>query len=321
MKGEGSFRRSDHNSKDSRMRAIAALLILAATARPGLAQSEDQLRSYFEGRSVVARIEMPGSDDGVDVYPGTSQPIDFPRHASRLKKFGTAIHRGDAVMITKVKVKKDLIEFQLGGGGYGTFGDDASPDVSVASAPKTEREKNLEKDVKREQDPDKLRRMREELDALRKDREREDAHNRAAAAEASQIKEANIRQRRLDGGSRFNLRYKPGVPAEALTPESVMQALEPYVDFSPMNGSDQVSQGGSPLQGGTGGLVPVGSIDDLKKGMLADDVDALLGRPESISQRNEGKLVVSTSIYHPKDRTVTAEFVEGVLIRYTISSP
>jgi len=303
------------------MRVLAALVLAVVPLGTVAAQSEDQLRSYFEGRSVVARIEMPGSDDGVDVYPGTSQPIDFPRHASRLKKFGTAIRRGDAVMVTKVKVKKDLIEFQLGGGGYGTFGDDASPDVSISSAPKTEREKNLEKDVKREKDPDKLRHMREELDALRKDREREDSHNRAAAAEASQIKEANIRQRRLEGGSRFNLRYKHQVPAQALTPESVMQALAAYLDFSETQGGDQLSQGGSVLQGGTDGLVPVGSIDDLKKGMLADDVDALLGRPESISQRNEGKLVVSTSMYHSKDRIVSAEFVEGVLIRYTISTP
>lgn len=303
------------------MRILAAVLLLSAATSSAAAQSEDQLRAFFEGRSVIARIEMPGSDDGVDVYPGTSQPIDFPRHASRLKKFGTAIRRGDEVLITKLKVKKDLIEFQLGGGGYGTFGDDSSPNVSVESAPKTEREKNLEKDVKREKDPDKLRADREELDALRKDRQREDAHNQAAAAEASQIKQANIRQRRLEGGSRFNLRYKPGVPASALTPESVMNALADYVDFSPMMG-EQASQPGSPLQGNApGGLVPVGGTDDLKKGMLADDVDNLLGRPESISQRKEGTLVVSTSVYHTKDRKVSAEFVEGVLIRFTISSP
>ncbi|MEO8030298.1 MAG: hypothetical protein ABI765_05590 [Gemmatimonadota bacterium] len=302
------------------MRVFPALLLLATTARAATAQTEDQLRSYFEGRSVVARIEMPGSDDGVDVYPGTSQPIDFPRHASRLKRFGTAVHRGDELLITKVKVKKDLIEFQLGGGGYGTFGDDASPDVSVPSAPRTEREKNLEKDVKHQSDPAKLRAMREELDALRKDREREDAHNQAAAAEASQIKEANIRQRRLEGGSRFNLRYKPVVPGSALTAESVMRALAEYVDFSPMAGG-QVAQGGNPLQGAQGGLVPVGSTDDLKKGMLADVVDNMLGRPESISQRKEGTLSVSTSIYHTRDRRVAAEFVEGVLIRFTISSP
>ena len=40
-----------------------------------------------------------------------------------------------------MKVKKDLIEFQLGGGGYGTFGDDTSTSVYISDATKTEREK------------------------------------------------------------------------------------------------------------------------------------------------------------------------------------
>jgi hypothetical protein len=59
------------------MRATLALLALAATAPPALAQSEDRLRTFFEGKSVRVKIEMPGTEDGVDVYPGTTQPIDF----------------------------------------------------------------------------------------------------------------------------------------------------------------------------------------------------------------------------------------------------
>jgi hypothetical protein len=46
----------------------------------------------------------------------------------------------------------------------------------------------------------------------------------------------------------------------------------------------------------------------------------VLGRPDSISQRNEGTLSVSTSSYHSNGRIITAEFVEGVLIRFTIKS-
>jgi len=52
-----------------------------------------------------------------------------------------------------------------------------------------------------------------------------------------------------------------------------------------------------------------------------EEVDALLGRPDAISQRMEGTLRVSTSTYRTHDRRVTAEFVEGVLIRFTIASP
>src|SRR5256714_14414984 len=183
------------------MRATLTLLIAAATAAPSLAlaQSEDQLRTFFEGKAVRVKIEMPGTEDGVDVYPGTAQPIDFPKHATRLKRAGTALRRGDEVLVTKVKVKKDLIEFQLAGGGYGTFGDDDSPNVYVASASKTEREKNLEKDLEKTTDPAQRRKLREELDALRRDRQPEEAPNQAEAPPAPPTQDANNRPPRVEG--------------------------------------------------------------------------------------------------------------------------
>jgi len=291
------------------MRTLLMFTMLASIAQPAAAQSEERLRSYFEGSSVRVKLEMPGTSEGVDVYPERSQPIDFPRHASRLKRFGTAIRRGEEVLVTKIRLKKDLIEFQLGGGGYGTFGDETSSYVSVPAASKSEREKNLERDIPKTTDPAQLRKLREELDALKRARQREDARNRAEAEQAQQVKEANIRQRRLEGGSRFNLRYDPQVPLEAVTPESVMRALADYVDFAPMT-----EPGGARPDAGTG-------RGDLRKGLTMDEVDAMLGRPDSISQRKEGTLTVSTSTYRTRDRRITAEFVEGVLIRYTITSP
>lgn len=296
------------------MRLAVLLVVFAALTRPVVAQSEDQLRSFFEGRSVVVKIEMPGSEAGVDVYPGTPRPIDFPKLASRLKQYGTALRRGDEVLVTKVKVKQDLIEFQLAGGGYGTFGDDASSHVNVPFAPKTEREKTLEKQVDQTTDPAERRRLHDELDRLRSSRERENARNQARAAEAQQIKEANIRQRRLEGGSRFNLRYKPAVPADALSPQSVMDALADYVDFSPLSPEARSSDEGGAGGGGGGGGA------DLRKGLTVEAVDALLGRPEAITHRMEGTLDVSTSVYRMPGRTVKAEFVEGVLIRFVVTS-
>jgi len=60
---------------------------------------------------------------------------------------------------------------------------------------------------------------------------------------------------------------------------------------------------------------------ELRKGLTVEEVDALLGRPETITRRAEGTLTVSTSLYRSGGRRITAEFVEGVLIRYTIASP
>jgi hypothetical protein len=248
----------------------------------------------------------------VDVYPGRSQTVDFPKHANRLKQFGTALKRGDEVMITKIKVKKDLIEVQLAGGGYGTFLDDASSDVYVGSAAKTQREKNLEKEIEKETDAARRKKLVEERDALRKEREREDARNRAQAEQAKQLKESNVRQRRLEGGSRFNIRYGQPIPGAALTPEAVMQALAEYVDFAEVAGQ----KASMPPAAGT----VSNRLADLRKGLTADEVDGLLGRPESITQRAEGTLKVSTSVYRRNGQRVTAEFVEGVLIRFTIQS-
>lgn len=286
---------------------LGAALMLGAPLQAG-AQSEDRLRQFFEGTTVVVKLDMPGTEQGIDVYPGTSMAVDFPRHATRLKRYGTAIRRGDSILVTKIRVKKDLIEFQLGGGGYGTFGDDDSPYVFTPSVSKTEREKNLERDVKNTTDPGAKRKLREELDALRKEREREEARLRAEAAQAQQIKEANIRQRRLEGGSRFNLRYRAGVPPEALTPGSVMAALADLVSFGPMAGAPPTGAAAEPSPG------------SLRKGMTMDQVEAFFGRPESLTPRMEGKLRVVTAVYLRNELRVEAEFVEEVLIRFTVSS-
>ena len=292
------------------------LLLLGLSARPAVAQTEAALRAYFEGKSVTVNVEMPGSDDGVDVYPAKSQPIDFRKHAERLKQYGTAIKKGDQVLITKVKLKEDLIEFQLGGGGYGTFGDDTYSSVSVPSTPKTQREKNLEQDLKKTTDPAQRRKINEEIDALRKDRAREDARNQAQLADAQQLKEANIRQKRLEAGSRFNIRYAKPLPGDAATPEGVMRALSEYVDFSPMTGQRPVATAPSAATQEKSSA----RADDLRKGLTADEVDALLGRPSSITERKEGTLAVQTSVYRKDNRMISAEFVEGVLIRFTIRS-
>ena len=296
------------------IRASLVLLAVVAAATPAAAQTEDHLRLYFEGKPVKVKIDMPGSDDGVDVYPSRTQPVDFPKHATRLKQFGTALKRGDEVMVTKIKVKKDMIEFQLGGGGYGTFMDDASSDVYVASAGKTQREKNLDKEIEKETDSAKRKKLVEERDALRKDREREDSRNRAEAEQAKQLKENNVRQRRLDGGSRFNIRYDRPIPGAELSPEAVMAALSEYLDFSALGG--QKASTAAPASA----AAPAGRPGELRKGLTADEVDAILGRPESINQRTEGTLKVSTSTYRRNGQAIMAEFVEGVLIRYTIQS-
>jgi hypothetical protein len=289
---------------------LVTLVGLACAAAPLRAQSETVLKEYFEGRTVAPKLAMPGTEAGVDVYPGSPRPLDYSRYANRLKEYGTAIRAGEPVMVTKVKLKSKHIEFQLGGGGYGTFGDETSSRVSTEPAPKTKREKNAEAELQRETDPARKRALKEELDDLKSAREREDARNRSAVAEAEEHRKSNIRQRRVEGGSRFNLRYVDHVPPEALRPEAIIQALQQYVDFGQLQAEDHAS-------GPARTPAPAGP---LHKGMLLQEVDALLGAPATSAERREGSLRVIQRKYSATMGQVTAEFVEGVLIRYSVTS-
>jgi hypothetical protein len=296
----------------------APLLALLSLASPVLAQSEAALKEYFEGRTVTVKLAMPGTEDGVDIYPLDSRPFDYTRYADRLKDYGTAIRAGEAVMVTKIKLKSKLIEFQLGGGGYGTMGDETSSNVSTSPAPKTKREQNLEAELKRETDPAKKRAMKEELDDLRNERERDDARNRAAVAEAQEHKKQNIRERRLEGGSRFNIRYRDGVPQTLLTPQAIKRVLAEYVRFDAGADSSLAAKpAGMPLADPQPTSKPTRRI---YKGMLLEQADAALGPSQKSTERMEGRLKVITRTYPSEDGVMTAEFVEGVLFRYTLKS-
>ncbi len=100
--------------------AAAAALLLCS---PVLAQDEAELKKAFEGKRVILKIDMPATSSGVDVWPDRDLAVDFSEVAKLIKGNGTAIRAGEDEMVTKVHVARKHIEFQLGGGGYGTFSD------------------------------------------------------------------------------------------------------------------------------------------------------------------------------------------------------
>lgn len=290
--------------------AVAAAWTVAAVlavASPVAAQNEQALKSYFEGRRGIVRLDMPGSADGVDVRPDAGRPIDFARYGSNLKRYGTALRSGDSVPVTLVKVKKDLVELHLAGGGFGTFSDDTSTSANIPNAGKSRHEKDLEKRVKREDDRDRRRRLQDELDEARERRERENRRIAAERERIEEIKRDRIAERRLRGGSRFNLRYEDGVPAD-LRPEDVVAALAEYIDFGGRtDATDEVGP-------------PPGDITLLRKGMSRAEAERAFGRPIELSQRRDAGLAVTTLVFDVGDQRVAADFVEDVLVRYTVTS-
>jgi hypothetical protein len=307
------------------MRNIHRLLLIAsavvAAAVPAMAQGpgEAELKDFFEGKSVRVRMDMPATSQGIDVFPDARRPINFDEYSARVKSSGIALRTGDSVLVTKVRVKDKLIEFQLAGGGYGTFGDDTGS-VYTPSTPKSNREKDLEKLVRNETDSNRKRSLQRELDDLRSRRAREDLRNQTASAAASEAKKARIAETRLHSGSRFNIRYQNGVPP-GLGPDGVMRALAEYVEFPfatdrrPSSPAARESLAAAPES-----RSPVAGTGTIRKGMTVADVDQSLGRAERTTDRMEGALKVVTSIYSRDDQRITAEFVEGVLIRYSIAS-
>ena len=158
--------------------------------------------------------------------------------------------------------------------------------------------------------------MQRELDDLRDRRDRENRRLDAQRAQAEEIKKERIAERRLTGGSRFNLRYEGKVPS-GIRPEDVMAALADYVDFSPAN-SDRFIAGrrrSRPRFRTAPGLDTA-----VRKGMLRSEAERVLGTPNDLSERREGSLTVVTLMFVSGDQRITAQFVEDVLVRYTIAS-
>ncbi len=209
------------------MVAAAAMLLCAA---PAFAQNEAALREDLEGRRVRLKIDMPGSQEGVDLQVDARRPMNYPEYGDRLKRFGVALRKGDTATITLVKVKKDMIEFQLDGGGFGTLGDNTDTSANLPFVQKSNREKDLEKLVKDENDRARRRKLQEELDDLRDRRERENRRITAERARIEERKRERVMEQRLNGGSRFNLRWDRSVPRN-ITAEDIMDALSEYLTF------------------------------------------------------------------------------------------
>lgn len=291
--------------------APCATVLLLALVAPADAQDEAALRSFFEGRRATLKIDMPASAEGVDVRVDSNRPIDYQRYGDRLKTYGTSIKAGESSIVTLVKVKKDLIEFQLGGGGFGTFGDDSSTSVYLPSVEKSNREKQLEKRIKEETESDRKRRLQRELDDLRDERERENQRIEVQRIELQERRKERIAWQRMKGGSRFNLRYTDRVPV-GITPQEVLAALAGYLDVmavAPRAETNVIRAAPEP-----------NGDAFLRRGMTRGDAERAFGNPVESSTRREGTLEVTTLVFVRGQQRITAEFVEDVLVRYTLTS-
>lgn len=284
-----------------------ALLLLAS---PALAQNETALKNAFMGRQVVIRIDMPASHKGVDLRFDRDIPFDLKENSDRIRAYDAALKAGDVMPVTYIKVKGDLIEFHLGGGGFNWFSESSSKSANLSS--KTVRESDLEKEIKNETDRDRKRRLERELDDLRRDRDRRDDRERRDVEEFNLRAKDRDMDRALKSGSRFNLRFKKNVPPDALTPEGFERYLDAWVDFSGRSTRRSSSSTTSSSRSAS-------QNRDWRKGTPRREMEDALGkaRSEKSCPGDDGGLDCRIATFEDGSDEIEATFVEGVLVRFS----
>ncbi len=289
---------------------VRVLLGLAACSL--LQAGEADLRRAFMGKQILLKIDMPGTQQGVDLNLDRDDPMDWRQYSQRIKNFGVSIPRDRTATVTSIVVKKDLIEFQLDGGGFGTFGDDTSTTVSTY-VPKSRYENDLERDLRRETDPNRRRRIQADLDRERSRRYREERIARQQAEGVSAIKRQEVMDRRMRGGSRFNLRRV--VSVMDVTPEQLSDWLREYADLGLRMSNDSPRQAPPPQS------APRNDGPALRRGMSIDDVKAKLGEGRLLSENvgADGILTQQWEFVTPSQMfAVTA--VEGLVVKYSMTA-
>lgn len=301
-------------------KSLIVLVLLPFTA-PVHAQNEQVLRQFFEGKSVRVKMDMPATKDGVEVHFRSSPPVDFKSYSQKIKTHGVSLRNGDPVMVTQVRVKGKNIEFQLGGGGYGTFGDDTGT-VSLPAITKSRRESDLEGMVRDEQDRRRKESLERELSRVRDDRRRAEDRRRVEEARLREMKRMEIFEKARNAGSRFNIWYPNNYLKESVpTPLELMETLAEYVDFSAMSGRpgmSGISQQPPPPQAPA--RLAVRPDERVKRGMTRAQIYDLLGQPTEFKDTAEGQLTIRTERFLTATESIEVDFLDGIAIKYRTSS-
>lgn len=211
---------------------VVAVFAVCASAGPALAQTEADLRTAFEGKSLAPKRDMPGTKEGVEINLQRKPPVNTDDWTKDVRKYGVAVEAGHPAQVTLVKVKGKVVELQFEGGGASPGPCWSLPDVAAKST----RESELELKAQKTSDE------RTELDKLIQERATKDAKSKKDNEAAVQACKERAVTERKNGGSRFNIHYASNPTAADLTPEAFRKALGEFIDFAPAAGTT----GGTP---------------------------------------------------------------------------
>jgi len=298
--------------------ALFALAIGATATVHG--QSEAALRDYFQGMNVTAKADLPAGTTGVDIYPDAASTINDAQVGKQVRKFGVAIRRDDPITIKDVRVTAKGIQVELGPSESRTADSETPPTLFVATAA-SQSEKKLEQDIDRETDPARREKMQEELNELILRRAREEARLKDAMAKlaAARAKEDSDRQRAVSTVTRLNLLFPAGIPARALSPEYLIAALTPWIDFD-REASISAPQDSTPRATRQVPDQEPPPSTELRKGLTEAELRRMFGDPIKREPRTVDDLHVEILTFKENGTIIEATMVEGVLVRFTESS-
>ena len=67
-------------------RLLLPVWFVAVACAPAQAQTESELRDFFEGKSVIVKLDMPATQEGVDLFPDARRAIDFAQYSAADQK-------------------------------------------------------------------------------------------------------------------------------------------------------------------------------------------------------------------------------------------
>lgn len=94
-------------------RLFVVITLLFGAVASVSAQTEKDLKKFFEGKQVKSRIDLPNTKDGVNIYPERAQSFDYEEYAGRVKQRGVVTQRDGIAVISRVRVKDRHIEVQV----------------------------------------------------------------------------------------------------------------------------------------------------------------------------------------------------------------
>ena len=287
------------------------LLLFLALTLPLAAQNEAALRQYFEGKYVRVKFDLPGTKDGIDVHYKQEPPLDFKSYSQRTRNYPIALQKGDRAMVTTIRVKPKNIEFQLGGGGFGTAGD-KKPSSYLPAVTKSSTELRLENDLKNETDPKRRDRIRSDLARLSADRMRAERERQARMKELEILNRGELERKQREGGSRINLWFPENYLKEATpTPRDLMRMLAEWVDFGLIG--EVVPPRRDPPQ-------PTSQSSGLRRGLTREQVHQILGPPQRFKESKQGDLDTLTDQWDRNDSVTEVVYVGGVVVKFSTSS-